>query len=111
MNYTQYLQSNKWTKKKNQVFGLHLRRCAICKKKNVDVHHKTYKDLGSENQEYHLIPLCRFHHFEIHNYSKENKINLYQATEQYIKKHKIKEERKWNNMTPLEVKRYLGKGL
>ena len=112
MEYKQYLTTEKWAKTKSKVFNLQSKRCAVCRKGVVDVHHKTYKRIFSENVEIDLVPLCRFHHFEIHKFAKEKKIPIFQATNQYIKKHKQKRKNlSWKTMSPLERKTYLGKAL
>jgi len=107
MEYREYLKTDKWKKQKKKCFSLNLKRCVVCRKKVVDVHHKTYKRIFKENVETDLIPLCRFHHFEIHKFAKEKKISIYQATEQILKKYKWKRKKKWDEMTPLERKRLL----
>lgn len=109
MEYKKYLKSEDWKKKRRQVKYWKGNRCVICRKKRVDIHHKTYKDLGNENVEFHLEPLCRQHHMGVHQYCKDNNVNYYNGTEQYIKKHKQpKGKLTWKNMTPLERKKYLG---
>src|SRR3990167_3471483 len=99
MDYKKYLTTEKWGKTRHKVFCQHSKRCAVCRKGKVDVHHKTYKRLCEENVEIDLVPLCRFQHFEIHNFAKLNKIPIYQATEQYIKKHKQRKKLTWNEMS------------
>lgn len=113
MNYREYLLSPSWKRKKNQVKYWHGNRCHICNKRHVDIHHKTYKDIGNENQKFHLIPLCRFHHEQVHIFCRKEQLDYWHGTEKYIKLHskKKKKKRKWNNMTPFEREQYLGKGL
>lgn len=116
MNYTTYLKSNLWKSQKNKTKYWHGNKCQLCGAKKVDIHHKTYKNgLGNECPKNHLIPLCRKHHYEVHSFSKENNINIFQATQQFIKQYKLKNNIKqikvWDKMTPLEREKYLGKGL
>lgn len=108
--YKQYLKTDHWQKKKRQVKYWHGNKCLICGKKKVDIHHKTYKDLGNENQKYHLVPLCRYHHFKMHELSKRFQISLWQVTQEEVsfarKKtlHGLDKKKRWNKMTPYERK-------
>ena len=112
IDYKKYIKSNSWFRKRNQAKYWHGKRCYVCNAKKVDIHHKTYKDLGNEDQKNQLIPLCRKCHFKIHNICKEQNINIYQATEQFIKMNKKKsKKRNWKNMTPFEREKFLGKSL
>jgi len=112
MNYRKYLKSDGWLRKRRQVKYWHGKKCHVCNSNKVDIHHKTYKDLGNEDQKTQLIPLCRNCHFKIHNLSIENKINIYQATEQFIKQNKVKpKKRNWKKMTPFERESFLDKSL
>jgi len=112
IDYKKYLKSDAWFKKREQVKYWHGKRCYVCNAKKIDIHHKTYKELGNENQKYHLIPLCRKCHFKIHNICKEQKVNIYTATEQFIKQNKVKpKKRNWKNMTRFDLGKFLGKGL
>ncbi len=108
--YLEYLQSNKWRRKRNQCKANHGTKCLVCWKRFKDIHHKTYKDLENENAEHHLIPLCRQCHYKVHNYCKKNNVNIYQGTEQYIKKFSIRPvegKRKWKDLTPIEKRNLL----
>ena|SRR3990167_3448751 len=110
MKYTNYLKTNTWKKQKNKAKYWHGKKCLVCGVKRIDIHHKTYKNgLGNENPKYHLIPLCRLHHFTIHDIVKRDKISIYQATEQFIKTNKIKKQKTWKNMTPFKREKFLGK--
>lgn len=110
MNYKEYLKTENWQKKRRKVFALHSKRCAVCrKKKATNVHHKSYKRLGDETKR-DLIPLCQFHHNEIHKFANQQKINIWQATEQYIKKYRKKPKKKWSYLTPFEREKYLRTG-
>jgi hypothetical protein len=112
MKYQEYLQTNTWTKQKNKAKYWHGKKCVICGAKKVDIHHKTYiNGLGKENPKHHLIPLCRLHHYAIHDIVKKDNINIYQATEQFIKRNKIKKPKTWKTMTPFEREKFLGKAL
>jgi hypothetical protein len=109
MNYKDYLKSNEWKKKRNQVRYWHGKKCHCCLEKYKDIHHKTYKNLGNENQKIELTPLCRGCHEKIHIFCKENNFNVWKGTEMYISKNKKKKPLKWENMTIYERSRYLTK--
>ena len=77
--YQKYLQSEKWKKKRKEIYELRKGKCEICKCKlyrSYHVHHKTYKRLGNEiNSD--LVLLCEKCHVEIHrqvNIKKSSKI-------------------------------------
>src|SRR5690242_20039038 len=110
MEYKEYLKSDKWKKKRNQAKYWHGRRCAICRKKRTDVHHKTYKNLGNEDAKWHLIPLCREHHFGAHDFCRAQDVDLYHGTLRYITLMKPKRPRRFSSMSPFEREQYLGKG-
>lgn len=42
--------------------------CLICNKSPVDVHHLTTKGAGGDDVESNLVPICRKHHSELHQY-------------------------------------------
>lgn len=109
MQYNKYLKTEDWKIKREECFKLHLKRCFICRNKLVDVHHKTYKRIFKENIEIDLIPLCRNHHKEVHDFSKKNNVNIYNATEIVIKKYKKKKKLLWIDMSPIEQKKLLTK--
>lgn len=106
INYKKYLKTDCWEKKKNTTKHWHGNKCRICRNKKIDIHHKTYKNLSQENVQFDLIPMCRFHHFQIHKYSKENNVSIYEATEKYIKlnsrKPKKKRKKQWKDLTNFE---------
>ena len=55
INYREYITSVQWIIKKHELISIYLSQgwdieCNICKSKhNLNVHHKTYDQLGSEN--------------------------------------------------------------
>lgn len=68
--YKQYMQSSDWKKKRLERIkydrgfcqGFHLIPC----KKNLQVHHISYKRLGDENIKRDLVTLCKRHHQKVH---------------------------------------------
>lgn len=111
LNYYEYIKSSRWKKKRIKTMNLHGDRCCICGNKRVEIHHKTYKDLGEENERYHLIPLCREHHESVHDFCKKEKVPYYKGTEIYLKKYMKKPERKWELMTQFQRELFIGRGL
>ena len=74
--YYDYLQSNEWQVKRNQLFDLRGRVCERCNKdlngKIADVHHKTYKNIFNEKME-DLEVLCRPCHQKEHKNKRHSK--------------------------------------
>jgi hypothetical protein len=57
--YYKHLQSNEWRKKAQERLKKDNHQCQTClDKEQLEVHHKTYKNLGKEKQE-DLITLCK----------------------------------------------------
>lgn len=81
--YREYLNSDKWYKKKQEVFKLKGKQCHSCGAKfQIDVHHQTYKNIFHENEKLDLIPLCRICHDKVHI---QKGIKLKKATNKIIK--------------------------
>lgn len=65
-SYRHYLLSEIWENLKSRYrASTHLQTCYVCRDENVDLHHKTYARLGDEALG-DLLPLCRYHHDQIH---------------------------------------------
>lgn len=64
--YKAYLKSDKWKKKREQVFSHYGKRCYACRKpaRILHVHHLTYERLGRELMS-DLLPLCVPCHKEV----------------------------------------------
>lgn len=66
MSYREYLQSDAWALKREQVFAKYGRKCVDCgRTDNLQVHHKTYKRLFQERLS-DLEPVCPDHHLDRH---------------------------------------------
>jgi hypothetical protein len=64
--YQQYLDSESWDTRKYLYELDHPKRCSFCaSKEKVDLHHRSYENLGNELDE-DLVWLCRDHHREYH---------------------------------------------
>ncbi|MCX0396192.1 HNH endonuclease [Clostridium perfringens] len=73
-NYKSYLKSKHWKLKKDEYFSVYKKECAICKKnKKLNLHHKTYDNVGNELLE-DLVLLCEECHNKIHNCSQSDNV-------------------------------------
>lgn len=71
-NYQDYLASAHWRDLRKRYFASQLsKRCHVCGRPGVDLHHKTYRNLGHEYL-WDLVPLCREHHREVHRFVREH---------------------------------------
>lgn len=60
------MRSSTWANRRARYYKKHKKECFICKSTfQVGLHHITYKNLGNEKDE-DLIPLCWFHHEDLH---------------------------------------------
>ena len=65
--YYTYLKSNEWLQIKLDLYELRGKQCEVCEsKRNVQVHHLTYKNVFNEEPE-DLILLCRKCHEKEHD--------------------------------------------
>jgi len=66
----EYRESDTWKEVKDAYYKDHFYKCHICTtKKDLHLHHKTYKNLGDENLIRDLCYLCEDHHNSVHSYS------------------------------------------
>lgn len=71
--YQEYLDSDEWHLKRNQILERDNNECVLCgSKEKLNIHHITYERLGYENNE-DLITLCEDCHREMHKYL-DNKV-------------------------------------
>jgi len=65
--YSTYLQSEAWKKKRNEIMQRDNKQCRFCgQREALQVHHLTYKNLGNENEQ-ELITLCKSCHKMLHD--------------------------------------------
>ena len=87
VDYYEYINSDQWKdrRKRFMLSKAHRSKCRICDtRKNIHIHHKSYKSLGDE-KDYHLIALCAYHHKDLHNFHDESThLSLSSATDRYI---------------------------
>lgn len=67
--YEYYLKSDQWKEKKRKRIEIDGNKCALCGSGlNLQVHHRSYKNLGYENICNDLITLCSNCHELVHSY-------------------------------------------
>jgi hypothetical protein len=76
LEHNKYLNSSTWSKKREEAFAYHGKKCASCgSTKLLCIHHVSYityndKGKGKELMQ-ELIPLCRRHHDLVHELIRE----------------------------------------
>lgn len=84
-NYDEYLKSDHWKEIKEQYKNSDFpQHCLVCHNDKYVLHHRSYVRLGDESL-YDFVPLCKNCHQKVHNYLKENKIDI-SATHVAIRK-------------------------
>lgn len=87
--YKTYITSNWWVIRKNQFYQKYGRSCKICSSSNyIQLHHKYYADYGNEKDS-DLVPLCGFHHGQVHLKIGKIKKNMRKETDNFIESLKI----------------------
>lgn len=82
--HREYINSDKWRKKKESYYSKYEKKCFICGDEKVDLHHRSYSRFGKEKHK-DLIPVCRFHHEMIHRIQKDNNWTVKRATKYLTK--------------------------
>ncbi len=66
-DYREYLNSDHWKRVREQAFKRDGNRCYMCGTgKNLEVHHRRYDSLGTENEIDDVITVCDDYHTKIH---------------------------------------------
>lgn len=65
MTYNEYIRSDAWQEKREAFRRSKLKKKCFCGERQVDLHHRSYKNLGNERL-MDLVPLCRKHHILTH---------------------------------------------
>ena len=77
-NYSDYLKTEHWHKKKQSFKVTVVRECLICRKRtDLHVHHISYKNIGREKNG-DLCLLCKDCHFGAHRQGKDKLDEIYQ---------------------------------
>ena len=81
--YREYIQSEAWQEVRRRFWASRLpKECYVCGSGEgpKDLHHRTYKNLGSERL-MDLVPLCRRCHVEVHAlHDRKPRLSLWGAT-------------------------------
>lgn len=79
--YSLYLQSPEWQKKRTERLKIDNLKCAICgRPMDLQVHHLNYDNIGHENIYTDLITLCKYCHADIEKEKKAYKEKIGYAT-------------------------------
>lgn len=90
IQYADYLRSSEWRKIKSKVRKrAHYQMCWLCdSKQNLEIHHRSYKWIGTKDAMRGLVAVCRDCHQRIHDYAKEHSISVRLATNRLKKPRK-----------------------
>lgn len=92
--YEEYINSKEWLIRKDNYFQSHPKRCKKCRTKDqIHLHHKSYKNLGSEPDN-DLVPLCNSCHQKLHKMVKIRGCGLEKGTEIFLRSTAIRNETK-----------------
>ena len=82
MTYSEFLLSELWNNTRIKAYSRKAyKKCRICcNTENIDLHHTSYKWLGTKDELRTVVPVCRKHHKYIHEYAKSNNISVRLAT-------------------------------
>lgn len=97
MPYSEFLKSDHWlaTKKKAASRKDRYGSCEVCgTTKNLELHHTSYKWIGTKHELCNVISLCRTHHQEVHDYAKSNDVSVRLATTAVKTKYAIMKKNK-----------------
>lgn len=83
-NYSGYLQTKKWARKRSRILRRDKNRCQACgSTRFLQIHHLSYINIYNERDD-DLITVCDLCHTELHIYEKENGCSMNDAFE-YVK--------------------------
>jgi|18_taG_2_1085343.scaffolds.fasta_scaffold02211_6 hypothetical protein len=87
--YEYYLKSNHWKQlKKKALKRPNYKKCECCKSTNIELHHSTYKFIGTIYEMTSIISLCRDHHQQVHDLAKKENVSIRLATTYVLRKSK-----------------------
>jgi len=80
--YKSHLKSKHWKEIREFFKG---KPCTKCNsKENINIHHLTYRFLGTKKERDSCIPLCKYCHKDVHEYAKAEDLSLMVATKEFI---------------------------
>jgi len=65
-SYIEYLKSDDWRERRKELMDEAAWTCSDCGAKATQLHHDSYENLGSEELDVDVIPLCNDCHKERH---------------------------------------------
>jgi hypothetical protein len=88
--YEEYLNSEWWASIKLKALKRNAyKRCQFCDSTdNIHLHHTSYKWINTPKELCVIVPLCKQHHQEVHEYAKLNKVSVRIATNTLRRKYK-----------------------
>ena len=90
MSYKEFLLSDMWREVKLKAKSRkNYQTCEFCDCSEVDLHHSSYKWLGTKDELRTVYACCRYHHELIHRMAKELNISVRLSTN-YFRNHKNK---------------------
>lgn len=85
VHYQSYIVSDTWREVRRRYFASKMPKgCQGCGASAVDLHHRSYTNLGAEKL-HDLVPVCRECHEAIHAYVKNHPGSLWKATKTVLK--------------------------
>ncbi|KAA9001524.1 hypothetical protein FJU31_06100 [Stenotrophomonas cyclobalanopsidis] len=88
-SYADYLRSDGWRQVKEKARGRpNYQKCEFCDCLEVELHHTSYKWLGTKDELRAIISLCRAHHQEVHDMAKAAGVSVRVATNRLRKVYK-----------------------
>lgn len=87
--YEEFLKSNYWVNTRNKLkYNPKYSACCVCKSSNqVELHHTSYKWLGTKDELRVVFPFCQPHHKEVHNIAKQTGVSVRIASD-YVRNNK-----------------------
>lgn len=67
IEYIEYLKSTDWHERRKELMEEANWVCSECGEKATQLHHLSYENLGEEELEIDVVPLCKDCHKEKHN--------------------------------------------
>ena len=71
--YQLYLGTSHWKEKRRLAFKTHGTECTFCEQSATECHHRSYRNLGCENINTDLRPVCRDCHGSLHKIHGSNR--------------------------------------
>ncbi|GAQ26659.1 hypothetical protein SAMD00023378_0342 [Ralstonia sp. NT80] len=87
--YEEFLSSDHWARMKEVASGRpNYKKCEFCSCTDVELHHTSYKWIGTKDELRSVISLCRQHHEEVHALAKAQGVSVRLATNELRRKYR-----------------------